>query len=138
MSIKESLIQALDEFNVKSKTLCDLSGLSPSQLSHFRSGKKGLELDNIEKLIGALEPKVRVYFYSLLTGSHLDMDKAEQSIAVLSPYRLGKTLNANRELLLKAISYLERDVRADIMSRVIELYRSESVPEESREPVACR
>lgn len=138
MKIKESLIQALDEFNVRSKTIAEASGLSQSQLSYFRSGKKGLELENIEKLIAVLEPKVQRYFCSLLAGSTVDITEAEQFIGALSPYQLGKALTANRELLLKAIAYLGHDVRADLVSQVIELYRSESESASEREPVACR
>jgi DNA-binding Xre family transcriptional regulator len=138
MKIKESLIRALDEFNVQSKAVADASGLAQSQLSYFRSGKKGLELENIEKLIAVLDPKVQLYFCCLLAGSTIDITEAGQFIGALSPYQLGKALTANRDVLLKAIAYLEHDVRADVMSRVIELYRSESVPEESRELVACR
>jgi DNA-binding Xre family transcriptional regulator len=138
MRIKESLIRALDEFNVKSKAIADASGLTQSQLSYFRSGKKGLELENMEKLLAVLEPKVQLYFCSLLAGSTIEITEAEQFIGALSPYQLGKALAANQDVLLKAIVYLGHDVRADIMSRVIELYRSESLPEESREPVACR
>jgi DNA-binding Xre family transcriptional regulator len=138
MKIRESLIQALDRFDVRSKTLADASGLSQSQLSHFRSGRKGLEIENLEKLIDVLEPEVQLYFCSLLAGSTLDLTGAEQFIAALNPEKLGRALNANRDLLVKALAYLERDVRADMMSRVIELYRSESASEKSKEPVACR
>ena len=137
MNIKESLIRALDKFNVKSKAIADASGLSPSQLSHFRSGRKGLEVENIEKLINVLEPEVQLYFCSLLAGRTIDIAEIEQNIIALNPEKFGKMLDINKELLIEAIAYLGRDVRADLMSRVIDLYRSESVSKESREPVVC-
>lgn len=120
--IKESLIQALDKFKVKSAVLRELSGLSSSQLSRFRSGKGGLELDNIEKLISVLEPKVRSYFLSLLVKKSVDMEEFE---LIEDKYKLTRILNLNRELMLETIGYLDRDFQADIMSKIIELYRSE-------------
>jgi hypothetical protein len=89
-------------------------------------------------LIDVLEPEVQLYFCSLLAGSTIDIIGAEQSITALNPEKFGKVLNANKDLLMEAINYLDRNVRADLASRVIELYRFESVPEESREPAACR
>ena len=121
--IKESLIKALDKFKVKSAVLCELSGLSSSQLSRFRSGKGGLELDNIEKLIDVLEPKVRSYFLSLLVEQSVDMEECE---LIEDKYKLTKILNVNRDLMLQTIGYLDRDFQADIMSKIIDIYRSES------------
>ena len=126
--IKACLIETLEKFRVKSSVLCELTGLSSSQLSRFRTGKGGLELDNIEKLISVLEPKVRNHFFTLLAETSADIEKPE---LIEDKYKLTKILNLNRDLMLQTIGSLDRDFRADIMSQIIELYRSEAQVSES-------
>jgi transcriptional regulator with XRE-family HTH domain len=74
MRFHQAIDQAIKEFNLSAKDLAEKTGMSSSQLSQYRHGKREIHTDNLEKLITALPEHVRHYVFfnclvSELSGS---------------------------------------------------------------------
>jgi len=67
----ESFDKTLDRFNISQKAIAMKVGISPSSISEFRSGKRGISCIQLEKVLLAmdeLEPGSRRHFCMLAAG----------------------------------------------------------------------
>jgi transcriptional regulator with XRE-family HTH domain len=66
MDYSQAFKRTLFEFGITGAELSRMSGVSPQQISAFRNGKQGVSTDTLQKLLEALDPKARAYFYQLV------------------------------------------------------------------------
>ena len=94
----EILDKTLKRFDIKGRAICRESGVSPSSLSTFRSGKTNLSTQSLKTLLEAmdkLEPGSKAYFCSLMAGNPLkDYTTPEDLVNALPPEELPRLLNA--------------------------------------------
>lgn len=66
MDYSEAFKRTLFEFDITGAELSRMSGVSTQQISAFKNGRQGLSTDTLQKLLEALQPKARAYFYRLV------------------------------------------------------------------------
>jgi transcriptional regulator with XRE-family HTH domain len=72
MKFCEALDHTLREFNITGKKIALESGLREATISDYRNGKSPILSDNLERIITALEPDARQYFFMNCLVGELD------------------------------------------------------------------
>lgn len=128
--IHQLLRQTQDRYRITSKALAKKSEITPQHLSEFRNGNSELSTKVLWQMLQAMDelaPGSRRYFCSLLGGrsiaGELNSFGVTDLIAVMEPDEVAELLNANIELVSKAIPYLSNTDRADIMSAIAQSLR---------------
>ncbi|HEY9670475.1 MAG TPA: helix-turn-helix transcriptional regulator [Waterburya sp.] len=80
--LREAFFLAVKESKLSGKKLAELSGLSESQLSEFRNGKREITLGNFEQVVNSLPPDVYHRFCCQLTVTQMDQEQLCELIAV--------------------------------------------------------
>lgn len=130
--IRQLLRQTQDRYRITSRALAKKSEITPQHLSEFRNGNSELSTKVLWQMLQAMDelaPGSRRYFCSLLAGGSIAGELGSFGVidlmAVMEPDEVAELLNANIELVSKAILYLSNADRADIMSAIAQSLRSE-------------
>jgi transcriptional regulator with XRE-family HTH domain len=80
--LREAFFLAVKESKLSGKKLAELSGLSESQLSEFRNGKREITLGNFEQVVNSLPSDVYHRFCWQLTVTQMDQEQLCELIAM--------------------------------------------------------
>ena len=80
--LREAFFLAVKESKLSGKKLAELSGLSESQLSEFRNGKREITLGNFEQVVNSLPPDAYHRFCWQLTLTQMDQEELCELIAM--------------------------------------------------------
>lgn len=85
MQIHEALATVLKRNGISARSVALEAKLTPSQVSFFLNGKRGMAYENVNSFINALPPVVYQEFCSLLSGVSDDADsEVDKAISVLA------------------------------------------------------
>lgn len=79
MKFSNALNATLKQFSINGKDLARISGVSESSISRYRRGESDIQAESLERLITALPPDARYYFYFNCLVKDID----EAGIAIL-------------------------------------------------------
>jgi len=74
----KALDYTLDKFQLQAKTLAAKVGINPAQLSRYRNGKADLYGETLLKIVRALPPEAKGYYW-LLTMTEDDSTKTSSA-----------------------------------------------------------
>jgi transcriptional regulator with XRE-family HTH domain len=86
--------ETLFRFNLSGSELSEKSGLTPAQISQFKSGKN-LRIDSVERLLEAMPVPARHYLLALvLSDEALPLPEPPQTVDFPSDYMSDNTENS--------------------------------------------
>lgn len=74
MNFNKAFDATLKNFGINAKQLAEQSGITPQSISEFRRGKKTIQTDSLEKLLGCLSFEAKVYYFSLLLSEKISAE----------------------------------------------------------------
>ncbi len=99
--LKEAFFLAIKESKLTGKELARLSGLSESQLSEFRNGKREITLENFEQAVNALPPDAYHRFWCQLAVSQMNPDQLCELITMAASQLRSNQTTPSKNLVLK-------------------------------------
>lgn len=101
MKLREALFATINHFKLTGKKLSQTTGLTETQISEFRGGKRDMELKNFEKLVAALPPDAYHHFWCRLALDQMDSDQLYDLIMMAVAQMKEKQPAQERVLVLK-------------------------------------
>lgn len=74
MNFNKALDLTLKEFRLSAKAISEASGVSEGSLSRFRRGERDIHAANLERIVSALPPEAKQFFYAHCLCSELGDD----------------------------------------------------------------
>jgi len=99
--LREAFFSAVKESKLTGKELARLSGLSESQISEFRNGKREITLENFEQAVNALPPDAFHRFWCQLAVSQMNQDQLCELITMAASQLKSNPATPNKDLVLK-------------------------------------
>jgi hypothetical protein len=97
--LREAFFLAVKEAKITGKELARLSGLSESQLSEFRTGKREITLTNFEQVVNSLPPDAYHRFWCQLAMGQMNQDQLCELITMAASQL--RSNQATEHLVLK-------------------------------------
>lgn len=82
MKLREALFATINQFKLTGRKLSQTTGLTETQISEFRGGKRDCELKNFEKLVEALPPEAYHHFWCQLAVDRMDNEQLYELIMI--------------------------------------------------------
>jgi len=74
INFSKALDKTLNYFDLTGKWLSEQSGVSQQMISCFRKGNQRVYSDSLERMIAALPPEPRNYFFAELSGAAVQIE----------------------------------------------------------------
>ncbi|MBN8561104.1 MAG: helix-turn-helix transcriptional regulator [Leptolyngbya sp. UWPOB_LEPTO1] len=72
MKFANAFRETLFRFDLTGLEIAEKTGLTTTQISHFRNGVKNLRVDSIEKILDVLTQEQREYMLNLVAKAYMD------------------------------------------------------------------
>lgn len=78
MQFREAFVKTLKVFKIRNVYIARRSGLLQGEVCNYKNGKKDLLASNLYRLVSALPPEAKAYFYMLCSSEEVEENLEEK------------------------------------------------------------